>query len=92
MKTLFTKEELIKHLTDELEDELEGIIHYDKVYESFRGLGLRCDAKDIERIATDEYDHAITIMDILKEHGVDVSMHPRIVELWDEVKKIYSIT
>ena len=92
MKTLYNKDELIRHLTEQLEEELEGIIDYDHYYESMIALGLRCDAKTIERIATDEYDHAITLMDMLKDHDVDITGHAKIAELWSEVKKIYSIT
>lgn len=91
MKTLYSKEELIKHLTDELEDELEGIIKYEDVYNSFIALGLTAEARHIESIANDEYKHACILWDILMEHHVDLSKHEKIQKDWDCVKAIFHI-
>ena len=91
MKALYTKEELVRCLTDDLEDELEGIINYEHIYKSFTELGLHKEARTIERIAADEYDHVVSIWDMLKEHGADLTNHAKIQELWGEVKKIYSL-
>lgn len=91
MKALYNKEELIKCLTDDLEDELEGIVNYEHIYESFMALGLAKEARIIERIAEDEYDHVVSIWDLLKEHGADLTHHEKIQELWKEVKRIYSL-
>lgn len=91
MKALYNKDELIKALTEDLEDELEGIINYEHMYESFEKLELHKEARCIERIAAEEYDHAVTIWDILKDHGADLKHHAVIQDLWNEVKRIYSL-
>lgn len=91
MKALYTKEELIKCLTDDLDDELEGIINYEHIYKSLTELGLNKEAAVIERIAADEYDHVVSIWDMLKDHGADLSHHDGIQSKWNEVKKIYSL-
>ena len=90
MKT-YTKDELIKKMIDELEDELEGIIEYDEIYKSFNELGLEREANEIERIANDEYEHACAIWDILDYHGCDVSHHTKIQDDWTKVKHIFAI-
>lgn len=89
MKALYNKEELVKCLIDDLEDELEGIINYDHIYESMKELGLYREAITIERIATDEYDHVVSIWEMLKEHGADLKSRPKIEEMWNEVKRIF---
>lgn len=91
MKTLYTEEEVIKHLTDELDEELEGIKKYDDVYHSFIALGLHDEARYIEEIANDEYKHACYLWDILKAHGVDLSKHDKIQKNWECVKTIFNI-
>jgi rubrerythrin len=91
MKALYNKEELVRCLTKDLDDELEGIINYEHIYKSFIELGLTKEATIIERIAADEYDHAVSIWDMLKEHGADLTHHADIQEKWNEVKKIYSL-
>ena len=91
MKELYNKEELVRCLTDDLEDELEGIINYEHIYKSFMALGLDKEAMTIERIAADEYDHAVSIWDMLKKHGADLTRHVKIQEMWGEVKRIYSL-
>jgi ferritin len=91
MKTLYSKDELLKHLTDELDEELEGIKDYEDVYHSFVALGLRNEASDIERIANDEYKHACILWDILKEHNVDLTKHEKIQKDWECVKAIFHI-
>lgn len=91
MEALFNKDEIIKNLVEELEEELDGIIEYAKFYDSFKHLGLYDDARVIERIAADEYDHAVSLWDLLKKHGVDVSHHEKIQEKWKEVKEIYAL-
>lgn len=91
MKTLYNKDELIKHLTDELEEELEGIIKYEDVYYSLKALGLDTEADVIEDIAGDEYEHACHLWDMLKKHGADLSHHEKIQTDWESVKKIFKI-
>ena len=90
MKT-YTKDELMKKMVDELEEELEGIIEYDEIYNSFKELGLEVEADEIEQIARDEYDHACAIWDILDHHGCDVSHHTKIQDDWAKVKRIFAI-
>lgn len=91
MKEHYKKEELTKKLIDELEDELEGIIEYDKLHDSFAAHGMHYEARMIERIAADEYKHACTIWDMLKDHDVDLSEYEEIQSKWDCVKKIFNI-
>jgi uncharacterized coiled-coil DUF342 family protein len=91
MKALYNKEELIRCLTDDLEDELEGIINYEHIYNSLMELGLAKEARTIERIAEDEYDHVVSLWDMLEEHEANLKHHEKIQELWREVKKIYSL-
>lgn len=91
MKTLYNKDELVRCLIEDLEEELEGIINYEHIYESFKELGLHKEARIIERISADEYDHVVSLWDMLKEHGADLSHHTKIQDMWNEVKKIYSL-
>lgn len=91
MKALYGKEELVRCLTEDLEEELEGIINYEHIHKSFMALGLHKEARTIERIAADEYDHVVSLWDLLKEHGADLTHHTKIQELWSEVKRIYSL-
>lgn len=85
------KEEIVKHLTEELEEELEGIKDYEDVYNSLVALGLYAEADVIEDIAGDEYKHACALRDMLKKHGTDLSHHEKIQKDWDCVKKIFDI-
>lgn len=91
MKEKYTKEELEKRLIEELEDELEGIIEYDKLYESFKAQKMHAEAAVIEDIAVDEYNHACAIWDMLDEWDVDLSEHEKIHSDWECVKKIFDI-
>lgn len=86
-----TKEEILEHLTEELEDELEGIKEYEDVYNSLVAEGLYAEADVIEDIAGDEYKHAQALWDMLKKHGVDLSHHEKIQKSWECVKKIFNI-
>lgn len=91
MKEHYKKEEITEKLIDELEDELEGIKEYDEIYESFKAHGMHDEARMIERIAEDEYNHACAIWNMLKEHDVDLSDHEKIQSDWDCVKRIFNI-
>lgn len=86
-----TKEEIIKHLTEELEEELEGIKEYEDVYNSLVAMGLYAEADVIEDIAGDEYNHACALWDMLMKHGADLSHHEKIQKDWECVKKIFNI-
>ena len=86
-----TKEEIIKELTEQLEEELEGIKEYEELYNSLEALGLHAEADVIEDIAGDEYTHACDLWDMLKKHGVDLSHHEKIQKSWECVKKIFNI-
>ncbi len=91
MKEHYTKEQLTEELIDDLEDELEGIMLYDKIYNSMIAHGMHSEAKIIERIAEDEYHHACAIWDMLMEMDVDLSEHENIHSNWECVKKIFDI-
>lgn len=91
MKNVYSEYELLKHLTEELEDELEGIKQYEDVYHSFVALGLTEEASYIERIANDEYKHACILRDILEKHNVDLTKHEKIQKDWDCVREIFHI-
>jgi rubrerythrin len=84
------KEELVKKLTEMLEDELDGIIEYDCMYNSMMELGLIDEAEIVEDIANEEYTHAEAMWYMLKKHGVDLSQH-RINEHWQKVKEIFDL-
>lgn len=88
---MHNNKEIIDTLIEELEEELEGIIHYEDVYNSLKAKGLDAEAKVIEAIATDEYSHACAIWDMLKEHDADLSGHEKIHGDWERVKKIFNI-
>ena len=88
---MYTKEEIIENLTEELADELEGIKNYEDVYNSLIANGLDAEADVIEDIAGDEYKHACALWDMLKKHGADLSSHPTIHNDWECVKKIFDI-
>lgn len=88
---IYSKEELLKHLVDELGEELEGIKKYEDVYNSFVALGLKGEASEIERVATDEYKHACILWDILKKHNVDLTHHDKIQKDWERVQEIFHI-
>lgn len=85
------KEEILKHLTEELDEELEGIKDYEDVYNSLKDMGLHAEADVIEDIAGDEYKHACALWDMLKKHGVDLSHHEKIQKDWECVKRIFNI-
>jgi ferritin len=91
MKTFYNEEELLKHLTEELEEELEGIKKYEDLYNSLKAMGFEYEASIIERIAGEEYKHACAIWDILEEHNVDLSNHEKIQKGWECVKNIFKI-
>lgn len=86
-----TRDEIIKHITDELEDELEGICEYNKVYEALTELKMHDEADRIERIASEEYYHAKILMDILWMMNIDISHHAKIQDDWAKVKRIFDI-
>ena len=91
MAMKYGKEELIKKLTEMLEDELEGIIDYDCIYNSMMELGLYDEAEAVEEIANEEYTHASEMWKMLKAHGVDFSQHHTINSHWEAVKKIFDL-
>lgn len=91
MTMKYSKEELVKKLTEMLEDELEGIIEYDCVYNSMIDAGLMMEAREIEEIASEEYTHVRAIWRMLKNHGVDFAHYPKINEHWDKVKEIFDL-
>lgn len=86
-----TKEDIVKKLTEELEEELEGICEYNDTYDSLVKLGYKDEADRIERIASEEYYHAKILMDILEMMGVDLTHHTKIHTDWARVKKIFAI-
>ena len=88
---MYTKEEILKNLTEELADELKGIKNYEDVYNSLKAIGLDAEADVIEDIAGDEYEHACALWDMLKKHGADLSGHETIAKDWECVKKIFNI-
>ena len=91
MAMKYSKEELIKKLTEMLEDELEGIIEYDCMYNSMMELGLYDEAETVEEIANEEYTHAEAMWKMLKKHGVDFSQHHTINHNWEMVKEIFNL-
>lgn len=88
---MHNKEKILENLTEELEEELEGIKKYEDVYNSLKAVGLDAEADVIEAIAGDEYKHACALWDMLNEHGVDLSSHEKISKGWECVKKIFNI-
>ena len=88
---MYTKEKIIEKLIAELDDEIEGIIEYGHIYDSFIELGLYDDAQTVEGIAQDEYTHARVLWGILMEHGVDLDHHIKIKENWKTVKSMYNL-
>ena len=84
-------DELIKRLTDELEDELEGIVEYSKTYDMLKQMGDYYDAERIEDIASQEYYHAKTLWDILSNMDVDLSHNTKIHNDWARVKELFAI-
>lgn len=84
-------DELIKRLTDELEDELEGIIDYSKTYDMLKNVGDHYDADRIEDIASQEYYHAKTLWEIISNMGVDLSHNTKIQNDWARVKELFAI-
>lgn len=91
MKTVHTKEELINELIEQLEDELEGIIEYDHLYESLKAHKMHHEAAVIEEIAGNEYKHVCALWEMLTDHEVDLSDHEDINSKWERVKKIFDI-
>ena len=86
-----TRDEIVQKLTKELEEELEGILEYNELYNSLVALGCKDEADRIERIASEEYYHAKILQDILWMMNVDVSHHIIINNHWQKVKKIFAI-
>lgn len=85
------KEELVKKLTEMLDDEIEGIIEYDCIYNSMMEMGLIEEAYIVEDIANEEYTHAEAMWKMLKKHGVDFSQHHTINHNWEKVKAIFNL-
>lgn len=85
------RDEIVKRLTDELQEELDGICEYNLTYESLKAMGLDYEARQIEKIASEEYYHAKILWDVLYMMNVDLSHHMKIQDGWTKVKKLFSI-
>lgn len=75
------KERLEHHLKDELSD----VICYNtfaKEAETHR------EQKLFYAIRNDEYEHAETILAMLKLNGYKIEEHPEVLSLWEKVKEL----
>lgn len=84
-----TKEEFINHIKKELQEELEGILNYNDLYEGARTLNLCDEADEIEYIAGEEYHHACVLKDILHRHGYSLR-NLGMNALWEKVESIFN--
>lgn len=84
-----TKEEIIKYLSDELEEELEGIVKYNEVYEAAVAIGMYHEARIIEKITNEEYTHASVLQTILDMHHYSLPETSKIPELWAQATSVF---
>ena len=85
----YTDEECLKHLISKVKEELSDVISYNQMYESLKSKGLYSDARDIEHIANQEYEHAKIIFDLLEERDYDVYEDSEIAALIEKVEEIF---
>ena len=88
---LHSREELMKCFVNRLKEELTDIDTYNTLYESLKAHGMYEDAAEIEEIARDEFEHAETLFEILKEHGHDLSADQEIATLWHKAKSVFHL-
>lgn len=88
----YSREELMKHLVNRLKEELTDVDTYNSLYESFKAHGLHGEACEIEKIARDEYRHAMMLTDMLEDYGYDVSADQEIMTHWFKAKRAFCIT
>lgn len=88
MDKMHTKEEIISHLKDDLQEELEDVLKYGEMHKSLMSLGMVGEADYVEEIARDEYTHACAIKKILEAHDVDVK-HSEMRQLWDKANDAF---
>lgn len=63
--------ELMRHLSDGLPDEIDGVKRYVKMSRVATEAGDDCEAAMLKQMAWEEHTHARHIMHILDRHGVD---------------------
>jgi rubrerythrin len=87
MDTHEEKMEIAKKLIAELEEELEGIIKYDCLFNELGSKGMVKEAVVIQSIASEEYWHAMKIWRLLDQF--EIEMPEKIETLWDKVSDIF---
>jgi ferritin len=88
----YSREELMKHLVNRLKEELADVDTYNSLYEYLMSNGLHEEAREIEKIARDEYRHATMLTDMLEDYGYDVSADQEIMTHWFKAKRAFCIT
>lgn len=86
-----TKDDIIMCLVARLKEELGDVCTYNTLYEDLKEAGLHYEAREVEKIANDEYAHAEALAHLLKVHGKDTSNDPEIASLWEKAKAAFHL-
>lgn len=74
-----------------LKEELGDICTYNTLYEDLKEAGLHHEAREVEKIANDEYTHAEALAYLLNTHSKDTSKDPEIASLWEKAKAAFHL-
>lgn len=86
-----TKEELLACMHARLKEELGDICTYNSLYEDLKEAGLHYEARQVEKIANDEYTHAEALADMLNMHGKNFSHDLEVSMLWKKAKAAFDL-
>jgi len=81
-----TREQLIANLNDDLQREYQAIIAYVVYSKSIKGAQYMAIAKELEKHAHEELQHALIIADQIDYLGGDITATPKEVKLSDKAE------
>lgn len=86
------KDDVVKRFIGRVKEELADVDTYNSLYEYLMNNGLHGEAREIEKIARDEYHHAMILIDMLEDCGYDISADQEIMTHWFKAKRAFCIT
>ena len=86
------KDDIVKRFIGRVKEEFADVDTYNSLYEYLMSNGLHGEACEIERIARDEYHHAMILTNMLEDYGYDVSADQEIMSHWSKAKRAFGIT
>lgn len=86
------KDDVVKRFIGRVKEELADVDTYNSLYEYLMNNGLHGKACEIEKIARDEYHHAMILIDMLEDCGYDISADQEIMTHWFKAKRAFCIT